>query len=364
MSLFKKRQDLPALLRTMKDAEFGPERLAMAERGIAQALLQNDDEAGFAFREDLLISCVLMGELHRAVPAMEWCLSRCDQEPAKFDLKQVLFQYKWIIEELPRHSSYTADSIEQGLLDLERRFAAAGWSRRGPLELRMLVAWTMRRMDEANRCFGEWDPLPPDDGSDCPACAAAHRVRFHIYAEDPVAAAQAAKPLILEEHSCLEEPVRCFSRLQFIYAENDQVEQALELHARSIEHCLIGPQFADVRCNHMVFLMCGGQFEQAGRLLEISLPQAIEGHSDLALLDTCAVGALVMRVLIERRLEMPSLEPAPKLGVRDSSEWLAWMTAQAHRLAPLFDRRNGNTVQAELLAEYDAWAEQLVAADD
>lgn len=348
MALFKRRTDLQKLLREMDATPIGPERVAIAERGIIAAYAQGDEDAGFAFREGLLLSCGLLGRLARAIPAMEWCLERCDADPERFDPKRVLFQYRWIIEELVEHTSYDAGTIERGMADLERRFLAAGWSRRGVLELRMSAAWKMHRPEDAEAFFPEWDSLPPDDGSDCAACATALRVRYLMSKGRGDAAIEAAAPLMAGAEVCVEEPARCFSRLQFALAELGRVEEAVEVHTRSVEATADGLQYADVRANHMMFQLMGGLFEAAGEFLEFSLPQAIESERDLAVLQTCDAGWIVLSVLRARGLAMPSLRPVPELGIESVEDWAAWMGEQRVALGEAFDRRNGN----------DAWLQQ------
>jgi cellulose synthase operon protein C len=354
------RIDLQKLQADLAEMDHGPDRLAAAERGIRAAAIQDDPLAGFAFREDLLLNCCLLGQLQRAVPAMEWCLARCDDDPARFDITRVLFQYKWIVEELPRHLAYDAATIEKGLADVERRFAAAGWSRRGPLELRMVVAWTMRRLDVATAAFEQWRTAPHDEGSDCAACATALLVRHLVNTQQPAAAIEAASPLLSREQSCHEEPARCFARLQFAYLFSDMPEEAFQVHERSIEEVIEGPQFCDARAVHMLFLLITGNAELAGRLLEISIPQAIDSACDLSILHTCEIGELVLEVLRARRMDMPTLEPAPHLGLSSLSDWTAWMQRTSEDLGAAFDVRNGNPAYRDARDDHGELLEQLI----
>jgi hypothetical protein len=357
MGLFKRRHDLPKLLSQLSAAATPVDAMTLAERGIAAALAEGDDDAGFTFRENLLLACCLTGSLHRAIPAMEWCLARCDADPARFDPARVLFQYKWIIEELPRHSAYDAAVIERGLGDLERRFAGAGWGRRGPLELRMRVAWTMRRYDDLAGLFDEWSTLEADPGSDCAACSTAVRVRYLITQGRSQEAIDAAGPLIREEQHCNEEPGQSFARLTYAFADAGRFEELGPIHRRGLELVAEGPQYCEARANHTHFLVLTGNFELAGQMLEIALPQALDGGPDLPLLQTCDVGWLVLEVLRRRRLDMPSLEPSPDRGIRSAGDWAEWMEQQATTLGPIFDRRNGNT------AYQDDWAQNQELAD-
>lgn len=354
--------DLKKLRLMLEEMEVGPESLEVAERGIHAALLQNDEEAGFAFREHLLMACGFLGQIEMAIPAMEWCLSRCDRNPEQYDIKRVLFIYKWIIEELPRHVDYDAETIERGLQDLERRFRDAGWGSRGSLELRMIVNWTMRRVEEATRLFEAWEAAPVDDGSDCEACATAHRMRYWINQHRGPEAIAAAGPLLEGEQACNEEPANCFARLQFALAAEGRLDEALNIHMWSVEQTLEGAQFAGTRANHMAFMLCAGNVEGAGSLLEVSIPQVFASN-DLSMLQTCEVGSAVLEVLRRRNLPMPALEPDPDLGIASISDWEDWMERTADGLAALFDERNGNTACAELRAQSRELIERLCSSD-
>lgn len=359
MGLFRKRAPLAKIMEELKEAPLGPERVRLAEQGIAAALAEGNDDGGFACREDLLLTSCLLGQVHRAIPAMEWCLAKCDADPERFAPERVLFQYKWILEDLPRHVSFSRETIENGLSDLERRFDAMGWNRRGPLEVRVLTNWTMMRIEEADAIFPRWEALARDKGSDCPACATALKVRYHVGHAEHSAAAGAAAPLMDGSQSCMEEPARCFSRLQFSLAALDRFEDAIRVHRESLEHVADGYQFFDARASHMLFCVLFGNLELASRLLEISLPQAVRSGVDMALLRTCDTGDLVMEVLRRRHADMPNLDAAPEVGVREVADWPEWLAATADRLAGAFDERNGNDAWAKARASTAQIAEQL-----
>jgi hypothetical protein len=362
MGILRGKPDIDSMLKKLGKLPFGDERVALCEKGITAAALAENDEAGFAFRDDLLDNCVLGGMLHRAIPAMEWCLARCDADPERFDVKRILFKYKWILEELPKHTRFEANTIDAGLADIERRFSTTGWGPRGPLELRMVVAWTMRRPELGDSIFPRWRVAPVDEGADCPACAAAHEVRYLLNADRDEEAVAAAGPLLSGSLDCMEEPARCFSRLQFALADLGREKEAFEAHRRSTEAVLAGPQFADARVNHMVFLLCSGNFDLAGHVLEIALPQALVGD-ELGLLMTCETGSAVLEVLRRRRMDMPSFEPEPAVGVASSFDWPDWMAEQRLRLAAAFDERNGNTAFADDRARFEQMIEDLATRE-
>src|SRR5690606_14291509 len=144
------------------------------------------------------------------------------------------------------------------------------------------------------------------------------------------------------ERQCAEEATRCFSRLQYSLLYSNRADEAFDLHERSIEAAICGPQFSDARVGHILFLLLTGNVEIASRLFEVTFPQAIEANDDLTLLKACEIGWVVLEVLRRRRLDMPSLGSALQLGIHDMTGWSDWMRSKAETLGVAFDQRNGN----------------------
>ena len=357
MGLFGKRDDLKKLLARLEDEPAGPERLALLEQGIAEAARLKDDDAGFDLRENLLLSSVMIGRLDRCIPAVEWCLSRCDAEPNRFDIRRILFQYKWIVEELPRHSEFSRETIATGIDDLEARFLKAGWGLRGPTLLRMITSLTMADVPAAEEAHAGWIELPRDQGSDCPACEAGHEVRFRLAMDDDKGAIEAAAPLLDGTLKCEDEPALTLSRLPSAYFESDQGELGVETMKRAIDLTADGHQFCEARSRLMQTLLLTGNVLPAVRLLEISMPQALNSGNDLSILQTSIMAVPILDLCARRSMELPEFQALPPTVPPEAEAVRDWLSEKCDSLAAAFDERNGNSFYSDFWAAAREMAE-------
>lgn len=355
----EKRAKLEEILGKLEEEPLGPERLGLIERGIFESARLGDVEAGFGLREDLLFTCVMMGRLDKCIPAMEWCLARCDAEAGRFDVKRVLFQYKWIVEELPRHSGYSRETIDRGLDDLERRFRGAGWGMRGPTQLRMTVALTMADEVLAGEHFEKWTAMERDQGSDCEACEVGHAVRYRLATEDFEGAIATAAPLLEGELKCEEEPALTLSRLPPAYFTLGRGEEGVEALKRGLDLYMDGHQFCEARSRAMQVLLLTGNIGPATGVLVAALPQALWGGNELSVVQTCIVGSAVLDVARRMGEEVPEFEGLPEGVPSEVEELREWMGARAETLVKAFDARNGNGFYGAFWQQAKEWGESI-----
>ncbi|MBL9031746.1 MAG: hypothetical protein JNM80_08560 [Phycisphaerae bacterium] len=363
MGLFSPKRRLEQIQKELEETPLGLDRIALIERGIAEATRLSDPEAGFDLRENLLTSCMLIGRLDRCIPAMEWCLARCDAEPDQFDAARVLWQYKWIIAELPRHSHYSRQTIDRGIEDLAARFERAGWGPRAAALLRLSTALTMADQEEAHVHFERWSSLPRDHGSDCEACDVGNEVRYRLAADDFDGAIRAADPLLDGQLKCEEEPAITLSRLPFAYVGAERFDDALETAKVAIDLILDGHQYCEARGRVMHLLLMSGNVEPAGRLLEVSLPQALHAGNDLSLLQTCVIGVALVDAARARGIDVPTPDDLPPQAGATTEALRDWMADQAETLAPRFDARNGNSYYSDFWSAFKDFGTNLPDAN-
>ena len=261
-----------------------------------------------------------------------------------------LFQYKWVVEELPRHSEFSRDTIADGIRDLESRFLTAGWGPRGPMLLRMLTSLIMADVDAAKDAHEKWVSLPRDRGSDCQACEVGHEVRFRLAIDDDQGAIEAAAPLLEGALKCEEEPALTLSRVPIAYFETDQPDLAIDHMKKALELCLEGHQFCEARARLMQALLLSGNVGPAAQLLEVSLPQALLGGNDLSILQTCAIAVPIIDICLRRNLDLPAFHGLPASVPSDSNSIRNWFVQKNDQLAGAFDSRNGNTFYTDFWA--------------
>ncbi|EMO76953.1 hypothetical protein LEP1GSC127_3969 [Leptospira kirschneri str. 200801925] len=88
--------------------------------------LRKNKELGFEVRLALIEAGIFSGAIDKALISFSWCLSQVDQNPEKFSEEDLLWKYKWIIENLPAFPQIKKEQILEMLEDLEKRYEKTG----------------------------------------------------------------------------------------------------------------------------------------------------------------------------------------------------------------------------------------------
>lgn len=72
------------------------------------------DAATFGGRPDILLA------------AFPWCLAEHDRDPDRFDLKDLLWKYKWVVGNIVEFPHISREQIESMLANMSERFEKAG----------------------------------------------------------------------------------------------------------------------------------------------------------------------------------------------------------------------------------------------
>ncbi|KPA27209.1 Uncharacterized protein AMR48_2051 [Leptospira interrogans] len=73
----------------------------LLEEIIRLADLRKNKELGFEARLVLVEAGIFSGAIDKALVSFSWCLSQVDQNPEQFNEEDLLWKYKWIVENLP-----------------------------------------------------------------------------------------------------------------------------------------------------------------------------------------------------------------------------------------------------------------------
>lgn len=106
--------------------EHGPARIALVEEAVRLADARNDLKEGFRTRCALTAASVFAGQADVTLVAFSWRLAQCDRDPATFKERELLWEYKWVVENLPNFPEVTRPQIEAMLADMVRRYERAG----------------------------------------------------------------------------------------------------------------------------------------------------------------------------------------------------------------------------------------------
>jgi hypothetical protein len=268
-------EQVEELLEQADAMRHGPSQVAVGEQAVRLADLRGDEELGFRARKKLIEYTIFSGFPEKTLVAFAWCLGRCDAEPQRFSAKEwlwfgpdLLWIYKWIIENAPHFPQISAVQLHETLEDMQARYLEHGLSLR-PVHLQRarLAMSVADSVDEARAAFEAFASAPRDDYADCEACERNFEVEVLLFTGDTERAIDRAQPLLRKELTCGEVPHITLAILTRPLFELGRVEEA-------------------AACRRAGYRMCAGQ---TNFLREVALfmdyESAVDGRQALSMLE-------------------------------------------------------------------------------
>jgi hypothetical protein len=131
------------LLDEAAQLDIGHAQVAHIERAVRLADSIEDDDLSFGARIELLTAATFAGMPERSLVAFAWLLAKADAQPERFDVEQLLFPYRWIVEDVPYLLSVSADRVDALIDDMAIRYDRHWWWDHPVWEARM--RWAMVR---------------------------------------------------------------------------------------------------------------------------------------------------------------------------------------------------------------------------
>jgi hypothetical protein len=346
--------EIDELLISAYDAPRGPVRLAFLEQAMNIADQHNDLHQGYTTRQDIIQCAVFTGAPEKALPAFSWCLAQSDKHPDKFVAstggfsEDLMWQFKWMVENLPFFPQVTRAQIEATFDDMERRYTDHGISLR--------PAWMHRGMAAAKMGDGperirelrtKWQDLRRDAYADCRACESHKEMEIHLALDEPDRALAISAPLCDGRSGCAEVPASTLGELLMVLHERGETERADELHQRGYRLCHTNPEFTSTMGRHLHYATLRGNLEEATRIFERHLIWALEMRTpDWVFTFYLGVLSYLTRMCVdsaELRVRLPiEFELHRDDGVYDARQILGWFETKSRDIAKQFDARNGN----------------------
>jgi hypothetical protein len=292
--------------------------------------------ATFGGRPDLLLS------------AFSWCLAEHDRAPDRFDRKDLLWKYKWVVGNVVEFPHIPRAQIESMLADMSHRFAEAGSTLHAIHQIRREILADMGDAAGAKSATAALAATKRDWLSDCRACV--HDVTAGQLADqerDAEALAEAA-PILTGRVKCAHVPHRTYSKLLLPLVRLGRGEEALEYHQTGYQLIGDNPEFLSAAGRHLEYLAMLGELEEGLEVMQTHLPNALDTPSVYNRMKFYGAAWLLLVMLFDEgerslRLKLPArlacFEPA---GVYESAALMEWFGREVKALAAQFDRRNGN----------------------
>ena len=111
--------------------------------------------------------------------------------------RDVLWYYKWLAEDMPKHADVSAEIIERVFLDMAAFYQSELQSLRPLYALRCAAAIVMGKPELATEWHEKWQAEPATTLDDCAACVIAREIQYLLEfqrGEEAIAAARTDPP--------------------------------------------------------------------------------------------------------------------------------------------------------------------------
>jgi hypothetical protein len=335
----------------------GPAKVALLEEAVRLADTLNNVEDAFHARMQLVTAAMSAGQPDVMLVAFSWCLSQCDRDPDTFDEEELLWEYKWIVEEVPIFPQVSRAQIDEMLADMGRRYERVGSSLHAVHQLRRDVSMYTGDRPAALAAAAVLDRTRRDWLSNCEACVLDGTVEYLLFLDKPSEALAKAGPILAGRKKCSEVPHRTYARVLLPLLQEWEVQQAMGHHLKGYKLIARNPKFLSQHGMHLTFLTLTDNLARGVKLLERHLPMALATTGVAWRFDFYLAARLLLERLAEQgkdqlKLRLPETFALWNDGDRyQVADLAAWCTGQLEDLARQFDARNGNDYFKRRIAE-------------
>ncbi|WP_334074941.1 MULTISPECIES: hypothetical protein [Paenibacillus] len=350
--------DFDQLLDEAMDMPDANAKIALLEQAIRLADTACNIEQGYEARSKLVKAAAFNGYPVKALVAFSWKLGQYDKHPEQFeyDLHDLIWSYKWILEEISSLPDIQLVQIHNLLEDFHLRSKKAGYSERTYHYYRFSLALLTGDLEEAKQSMDKWTAVDRDSLSNCLACEQDILVEFHFRWGNDTQALAEAKPILDRWMSCAEVPQVTYPKLLMPLYRTGRLEEAAKLERKSYRLIKGKRDFIEPAGLHMAYLSLTDPF----RGLEVyeAFAPLTHNHEDMLsrLMFDGSAAALFKRLAREQvkfdiRLPAYITDPAASSDVSLLSDIYTGLALTA---AGKFDTRNGNRF-------YTDYVQQLLA---
>lgn len=275
--------ELEEKMEAIYDLPEGPGRVHALEDAINLADALGDLDAATELREDLLRASIFGGLPDRSLVAFSWLRAQHqERHPDQALPTNLLWDMKWVVEELPYFSRISAQQLESALADMEAEYERAQMSPRPVHQHRMMAKMVLGSPpEEIETSFRAWQSGTRDGGADCAACEAHYLTWYTLTTKGLDEALEVGASLLDERLSCWQMPQRTVGMLLIPVFDSGRAELASTLHERFFGSTKgRSDLIADVGA-HLEYQVVSGRLEAARATFESELKTALENPEDL-----------------------------------------------------------------------------------
>jgi hypothetical protein len=331
-----------------------PAAIALLEEAIRIADATNDAQQSYDLRQDVMSRVYYTGDWDKLLLHFGHCISLSDGDPERFSEYDLLWKYKWVVNEAARMPVMGRERVLGLLDDMERRFVAHGSTGRAVHQHRSVALAKLGDLAGVPEAIDLWFDTPRDRLSDCSACELDCRVELLQQLSEHDAAFERATALLDEGRGCAEIPHRTYARtLGYLRRADDA--RAADHHRRGYRLCKKMQKLVEAHGQHLMHAGVVGDDDEAVTMLERHLPGALSHPCAWERLPFLAAVRHVAKLWRDRGRASLSIRFPKETGLSgtiETDELVDWAAGELRRTAGAFDERNGNTKVSEWVRQW------------
>lgn len=199
----------------------------LAFKCVERAKYLKDLDLEFKARYRYLRQLVFNGYDEEAITLFPWLLNMCDQHPDRFNYGDILWAYKWIVDDLYNYGSIALAKADAIFQDFETRFRDYGAGEKVLYEYKMTRAFDIGDIEIGYKYLKKYKSIPKRGTLDnCKACVANYLVEISIDNFRYDEAVKEAKYILNNNLKCTHVPRSTYAKLVYAYLILDKKDLA------------------------------------------------------------------------------------------------------------------------------------------
>ncbi|OWK46670.1 hypothetical protein [Fimbriiglobus ruber] len=333
----------------------GPVKVELLTEAARIADVQNDPALGFAVRKILMNAALMAGVPDTMLVAFSWCAAQSDRDPASFPPNQILWEYRWVISELPHFPQVPREQIENTIREMATRYRAAGSTLRAVHLMRIFTYTKMCDVAAAEAAYADWRAVERDWLSDSPRQELNLLVNFYAFAGWYEKAINESPNVMTGRVDDAGLFAQDSAELLVPFLTLGRVTDAARIQRSAYRYLARKPGYIDHMAFHVEFLARTDNFPGATRVVDDHMALAVPTKQYVS--RTHFLRSVLLLVERLRRAGHdrhafklpPDVPVSSDAGGCDLSALSEWLTAEVRDYSARFDARNGNTAFTDKL---------------
>lgn len=338
---------IEAIVDQVRETDSAVLKASLLEEAIRLSDADGEIDQSYDLRMRLIEVANFGSLLDKTFVAFSWCLAQSDKYPGRFNVRSLLWRYKWMISNCTSYFAIPKSKIRAMTLDFEQRLDANGYNKRPVYFLNCRVSNAMGEIEQLKLDVAQWQQTTRDEMSDCLACETNKMAGFHSSFGDYEAALQTIEPLVAYEQTCRVVPEVTFGNALFYYWKLNRLDEMLAKQREWYPEIRGNFDVFSSVIDHLLVVAASGDLDAALGIYKEHAHWADDIEDHATMLDfyrTCGVffGKLAEARGDDFELRVPDVFTFSEEGVAKVGPLREFSRQQAEDLANKFDQRNEN----------------------